>query len=79
MGRADEQVNCLVNEEGAGIKYMEQYDAMPYIARNILANADLNICVACVYGLRYDTNMLLDEIAGVIAEDRDKRRAYCCF
>jgi hypothetical protein len=79
MGREDEQVTCLVNEGGAGIKYMDWYDNMPSVARKMLANANLNICPACVDPYQNHPSLLLSEIQSIERKDRKARGQYCCF
>lgn len=45
--RADKQVTCFVQVEGAGIKYMQMYDQFPAHARQALRDAPFNLCAAC--------------------------------
>jgi len=42
------QGTCLVNEDGAGAKYMYDFDQFPKNIRKRISESPFNLCCACV-------------------------------
>jgi hypothetical protein len=74
-----QQFRCEVGEDGAGAKYMYLYDSMPTHIRTVLAEANVNICMACFANEvnKYsDWGEVIAKISDFECNDLEGRREY---